>query len=225
MATGSVFAIRGNVMIRRFIPVLLGAMTALAAMQAQAQDMTPRQESENFVRRVLGSLPGDKPATACFVRTYDAAHLAAHPQQKVRQVLFLFRASEIQEDNFVSYTFITGFRVKGRAGRLDTSGSCGHARLEGEGPITHLNCGVDCDGGGVRVEVVEGNKSILMRMDNGVSVEPAATRMNPDEPPQRIGLPTGADDKVFRLDRVAIDQCTQLLPTRKDFLEFINEKS
>ncbi len=114
--SSSISQIRANMTIRRFIPVFLGAMTALAAMQAQAQDMTPRQESENFVRRVLGSMPGDKPATACFVRTYDAAHLAAHPQQKVRQVMFLFRASEMHDDNFVSYTFITGFRVKGRTG-------------------------------------------------------------------------------------------------------------
>jgi hypothetical protein len=212
-------------MIRRFIPILLGAVTGLLAMQAQAQDMTPRQESENFVRRVLGSMPGDKPATACFVRTYDAAHLAAHPQQKVRQVMFLFRASEMHEDNFVSYTFITGFRVKGRTARLDTSGSCGHARLEGEGPIKHLNCGVDCDGGGARVEVMEGNKSIRLRMDNALSVEPAATRMNTDDPPQRIALPVGPDDKVFRLDRVAIDQCAPLFPKKQDFLNFINEKS
>ncbi len=94
--------------IRGLIPVLLGAMTIASAMQAHAQGMTPRQESENFVRRVLGSMPGDKPATACFVRTYDAAHLAAHPQQKVRQVLFLFRVSEMQETISSVYTFVTG---------------------------------------------------------------------------------------------------------------------
>ena len=211
---------------RQFLAAcFLAALGGAASVSANAQEaMTPRQQNEAFLKRVVGALPGEKPVNGCFARTYDVAHLAAHPQQKVTQVVLLYHVQEISSDDYVSYQFVAGFRLRNKKEMYIADGSCGHSRAVEEGPITHLNCGVDCDGGGMKIEMVSGDNSLLARITDYVSVQPKSQAYKLDEPPAREGIRAGQDDRVFRLERVAIEQCATLFPAKKAFTEYLEAK-
>ncbi len=204
---------------------LLLASIGVAGASLQASAQTPAQENNEFVGRVLGAMPGDQAANACFVRTYDAAHLAQHPKQKVTSMMMLVHAAEINDDGGANYSFVIGLKQRGRKGLYDTAGSCSHVRADGEGPITHLRCGVDCDGGGVSVEMANDDKSIMVRINDYVSINKPGTNKSDDEDhAMREGLRPGLDDKAFRLDRVAVEQCGKMFDTPKEFREFLAAK-
>ena len=84
---------------------------------------------------------------ACFVPSYDAAHLAAHPKQKVSAMKLLVTAEKIPEDAKLNHAFDLGVKYRTRKGDFNSSGECGHvkiARRRQQG----ADCSVDCDGGG-----------------------------------------------------------------------------
>jgi hypothetical protein len=63
------------------LAVLSGLAIAALPRPAAAQVLTPADA--DFAKRMFaGTVPSPK-AYACFVRTYDAAHMAQHPLQKV----------------------------------------------------------------------------------------------------------------------------------------------
>ena len=55
---------------------------------------------------------------ACFVRRYDASHLAQHPKQKVSAMKLLVTAEDAPEDKTVNYSFRLGFKYRHRAGNF-----------------------------------------------------------------------------------------------------------
>jgi hypothetical protein len=55
------------------------------APYAYAQDAIDQNKADKFNKHVLTHPPGDK-AYACFMRRYDAEHLARHPKQKVAAI-------------------------------------------------------------------------------------------------------------------------------------------
>ena len=69
-----------------------------------------------------------------------------------------------------------------------------------------IGCGVDCDGGGISVEMVDADKSVLVRLESVGMWNDS----KPDD--ERINLDGGADDRTFRLDRVTLEQCKSLMP-------------
>lgn len=211
---------------RLFVRALVfGGLALAAGSSALAQDLKAGQENRAYSQRVLGELPGHNPVSACFVRRYDATHLAQHPKQKVTQMLLLLKAHEVVDDGGAGYAFVIGITQRGKKGLYDSGGSCGHVRAEGEGPVTHLRCGVDCDGGGVDIEMAKGDKSLLVRLESGISINRPGTNQDPDEGmEERETLIPGADDKVFRLDRVSIEECARLFPNKKAFREFLTSK-
>jgi hypothetical protein len=68
-----------------------------------------------------------------------------------------------------------------------------------------ISCVVDCDGGSVALDKMPPAGSLIVRLnDNGI-------RMFHDcDDEQGILVSAGADDKVFRLDKTAIDACKAL---------------
>ena len=70
---------------------------------------------------------------ACFVRRYDASHLAQHPKQKVSAMKLLVTAEDAPEDKTVNYSFRLGFKYRHRAGNFDSSGYCNHIVAENAG--------------------------------------------------------------------------------------------
>jgi hypothetical protein len=74
----------------------------------------------------------------------------------------------------------------------------------------HLGCAVDCDGGGISVELAHADKSTLIRLD---SIRIWQDNQASDED---FDLSGGADDRVFGLDRAKLDECRALVTDRKE---------
>jgi hypothetical protein len=197
---------------------MLATIALLAAPPAHSDDL--QQLDSDFAKRMFaGNAP--KPKTyACFVRRYDAAHLAQHPLQKVSVMKLLITAEKEPDDKVLEYSFRLGVNFRDRAGDFDSSGECGHAAaIRALNPDTDLpvttgidfNCSVDCDGGGIAVNLANSDASMIVKLDR-ITIWKGNS---PDENAKQ-GLQGGADDKVFRLDRTGLNECTPLVADRKE---------
>ena len=74
-----------------------------------------------------------------------------------------------------------------------------------------LGCGVDCDGGGLETAVSKDDKSAVIRLERVRIWQ----NNKPDDEAEH-SLTAGADDKVFRLDRVDNRECASLVTDRKE---------
>jgi hypothetical protein len=102
------------------------------------------------------------------------------------------------EDDTRGYSFRLGVRYRHRPGDFDSSGYCSHAVAEDAGHDIRLDCGVDCEGGGINVALSKNDKSAVIRLER-------ITIWQRNKPDDEAGdaLLAGADDKIFRLDRAA----------------------
>jgi hypothetical protein len=198
------------------VVAILAAATVMGAGTARADDAA---NAEAFAKRMFaGKAVSKDKSYACFARRYDAAHLRQHPQQKVTAMKLLVSAEIVPEDHALNYSFALGMKFRDRKGNFDTMGSCGHPTAEQESPDKLvLGCGVDCDGGGLQIEMANVDKSVIVRLDR-VAI------WNNDKPDdERDSLEAGADDKAFRLDRVGLDECKSLMP-KNDELAALEKK-
>ena len=198
--------------------LLIGAATAVTAAPVSADDQ--QQADAAFATRMFaGAVPKPK-AYACFVRRYDAAHLAAHALQKVSAMKLLITAEVVPEDKAFDYSFRLGVTFRDRPGDFDSSGDCGHAPTvkaldANEAAVPDgidFTCSVDCDGGGISVNLAHNDAALIVKPLQRIRIwkgkdfdEAAATALN-----------AGADDKIFRLDRVKPDECASLITDRKE---------
>ena len=197
---------------KRAALLLALTMATLLPQAAPAQDTNDKAEKAKeaaFDKRVFGGAIGNK-ASACFVRRYDAGHLAQHPKQKVSAMKLLVTAEDAPEDKTVNYSFRLGFKYRHRAGNFDSSGFCSHIVAENTGGEIRLGCGVDCEGGGIQVAMKD-DKSALIRLERIRIWE----RNKPDDDASN-DLVAGADDKIFRVDRTDLHECSELVTDRKE---------
>ncbi|MCA1426536.1 MULTISPECIES: hypothetical protein [unclassified Bradyrhizobium] len=196
--------------------VILAALTFAALTSVgRAEEVddireASKAEAETFNTRMYAKPPGDK-AYACFVRRYDADHLARHPKQKVAAMKLLVSAEYDKEDKELHHSFRLGFRYRHRSGDFDSSGSCNHAVFTRSGDGVRLGCGVDCDGGGIGVALSRDDRSAIVRLER-VRVW---QNNKPDDDAEH-SLTAGADDKIFRLDRADNRECASLVTDRKE---------
>ena len=108
---------------------------------------------------------GQKTSYACFVRAYDAEHLARHPKQKVAAMKVLVQAEYAPEDKITNYSFRLGVKYRNRPGDFDFSGSCNHVIAEDAANEIRYGCGVDCEGGGIDVALSKDDKSAVIRLE------------------------------------------------------------
>jgi hypothetical protein len=123
----------------------------------------------------------------------------------------LLTAERMPEDEALNYSFRLGVSFRHRPGDFDSSGDCGHVKAsESEQGKTQLGCSVDCEGGGITVELARDDKSTLVRLDS--------IRIWRNNKPDEDGFPLsgGADDRVFRLDRANLDKCRSLVTDRQE---------
>jgi hypothetical protein len=186
----------------RYIAIAAMALCAALAGGSDAH----AADADAFAKRMFaGDLASKGKTRACFVRHYDAAHLAKHPGQKVNAMRVLITAEFVPEDKAANYSFRMGVKFRDRKDAYDSGGDCGHpSAFETSADKMHIGCGVDCDGGGLSVELANGDKSVLVRIEN-VAI------WNADKPDAERDSLGGADDRVFRLDRVSIEQCRSLM--------------
>ncbi|UPK28721.1 hypothetical protein [Bradyrhizobium sp. 195] len=194
-----------------FAAFILAALTS-AAVAEEGDDIreASKAEAETFNTRMYSGAPGNE-AYACFVRRYDADHLARHPKQKVAAMKLLISAEVDKEDKELHNSFRLGFRYRHRSGDFDSSGSCNHAVFTRNGSEVRLGCGVDCEGGGIGVALSKDDKSAIVRLER-VRVW---QNNKPDDDAEQ-SLVAGADDKIFRLDRTDNSECASLVTDRKE---------
>jgi hypothetical protein len=115
------------------------------------------------------------------------------------------------EDNTRGYSFRLGVRYRHRPGDFDSSGYCSHAVAEDAGHDIRLDCGVDCEGGGINVALSKNDKSAVIRLER-------ITIWQRNKPDDEAGdaLLAGADDKIFRQDRADSQDCAALVADRKE---------
>jgi hypothetical protein len=212
-----------SIRVLRWIAVLTAAISAFAAAPALADEQ--QQHDTDFAKRMFaGNLPKPK-AYACFVRRYDAAHMAQHPLQKVSVMRLLVSTEKDPDFAVLQYAFRLGVNFRDRPGDFDSSGNCGHAPtiadpdnpdVPPEDRVTRpagidFECNVDCDGGGVSVTLAHSDNSVIIRLDH-IRIWKGST---PDA--QAAGaLQGGEDDKIFRLDRAGTSECASLVADRKE---------
>jgi hypothetical protein len=147
---------------------------------------------------------------ACFVRHYDASHLAQHPRQKVSAMKLLVTAENPPEEKTTNYSFRIGVQYRHRTGKFDSSGFCNHVVAEGKGDEIRYGCGVDCEGGGINVAMKD-DKSAIIRLERIVVWE-----RNKQDEDASDALLAGTDDKIFRVDRADLRECAELVTDRKE---------
>jgi len=140
------------------------AMLAAGVSGARAED---NAKLDQYAQRLFaGKIAAKGKSYACFTRRYDVAHLAKHPEQKVTVMRLLVSAETLPEDKQLNYSFQLAIEYRDRKGKFETSGSCGHpSALEQSRDKMHLGCGVDCDGGGISIEMANDDKSTLISID------------------------------------------------------------
>jgi hypothetical protein len=168
--------------------VLLAA-SSMAAAAASSSDLA-----------LFGKDPGNGKAYACYTRHYDAAHLAAHPKQNTREMT-LFVNSFVDSEMGRQYTLEIGVSFRKSKKLFQVSGGCG---LSDDGKNA-LNCGIDCDGGNIDVSVKDADSILVSIPDGARTWEPESG----EEPPPDAKF--GPDDKLFRLDRTALQDCLSLI--------------
>jgi hypothetical protein len=183
-------SMRRPILIALLIASIAGASLAqvVQAPYAYAQDAIDQNKADTFEVNMFTRPPGDK-AYACFMRRYDAEHLAQHPKQKVAAMKLLVAAEIPEGEQRLGYSFHVGVKFRHRAGDFESSGYCNHAIAEDDGYEIRFACGVDCDGGGINVALSKDDKSAIVRLErvriwNG---------KKPDEDDD-LWLTSGADD-------------------------------
>ena len=193
----------------KFTWIVAAVLSALGTGVCPAQESVDKAKAAAFDGRMFGR-PLSQKTYACFVRRYDASHLAQHPKQKVSAMKLLVTAEGASEDKVINYSFRLGFKYRHRAGNFDSSGFCNHVVAENSGGEIRLGCGVDCEGGGIGVAMKD-DRSALIRLTRIRIWE----RNKPDDDASK-DLVGGADDKIFRVDRADLHECSELVTDRKE---------
>lgn len=189
--------------------IVAAVASVMGAGACHAEDGVDKAKATAFDGRMFGG-PLSQKTYACFVRRYDASHLAQHPKQKVSAMKLLVTAEEAPEDKTVNYSFRLGFKYRHRAGNFDSSGFCSHVVAENSGGEIRLGCGVDCEGGGIGVAMKD-DRSALIRLERIRIWE-----RNKADDDASNDLVAGADDKIFRVDRAELRECAELVTDRKE---------
>lgn len=195
------------------VALVAGFVVLMRAASAQEEGKLDPAQDAAFTQRVYAAVPGKDKTYACFTRVYDPAHLAAHPKQKVGAMKLLVTSEQSEEDKtWQSFSFRLGLTYRTRRGAFDSSGNCGHASIGDDTKgQPRIHCSVDCDGGGMSFGLTPDNKSAMLYVER-VRI----WRDNAPDEEESKSLVGGADDKVFRLDRIRLEDCASLVEDRKE---------
>src|SRR3954470_20450365 len=147
----------------KFACIAAAIASIIGAHSCHAQAAVDKAKATAFDARMFGG-PLGKKTYACFVRHYDASHLAQHPKQKVSAMKLLVTAENPPEEKTINYSFRIGVQYRHRPGKFDSSGFCNHVLAEDKGNEIRYGCGVDCEGGGINVAMKD-DKSAIIRLE------------------------------------------------------------
>ncbi|MEO5756493.1 MAG: hypothetical protein ABIQ51_06520 [Mesorhizobium sp.] len=148
-------------------------------------------------------------ADACFGRVYDAAHLKAHPKQKVARIFFYYGhdpVSHPNEEPTLSDTSYTGFlttTVRGAKAPQWAGGWCNHESEDGKsGPI---HCGMDCDRTMASLKVDDKGRLVVSDVQSDLYLDAGSEEELGTAEYDRQAL--GKEDDNFRLDSMPAASC------------------
>jgi hypothetical protein len=191
----------------RQTPIFIAACLSLLASAAVAQ-ADEAAKINDFARRMFATRSFEQKTTACFVRTYDAAHLARHPKQTVSAMKMLISAEKLEGDTSLSYAFRLGTKFRDRKDDYASAMDCGYAYMsEVKREGVRVSCKEGCEGGGLEIALAPDSKAIIVKLDSiGVWLAD-----KPEDVDAQVPFNGGADDKVFRLERVDNELCKSLI--------------
>jgi hypothetical protein len=192
---------------------LLAALTVAIAGASVTTCAAGSPEDEAFQKKLFGrTLGAEQTIHTCFSRAYDPGYLAQHPQQNVRTMLLLVKGSSSSEG--LSYGVRIGVTFRKSGAHFETAGDCSsiHDSSDADKSGNAVHCGVDCDGGSMDVAIKDA-KSVLVSIPNGARIwRPGSDGDEPGNSRRRFGR----DDKVFRVDKVALNECLSLADDNKE---------
>lgn len=159
------------------------------------------------------AVPRREGASACFIRSYDGAHLKAHPRQVTQSVMLSLR----YEQRF--HTVRIALLQKGRSAPLYVVGGCGWSDKANLGvddkPLVaafkatsgldcHAYAGIDSDeeGGDFPIDFAADGKALTLYL-----VDETSAWSGPNQKKKTINMRLGSEDLIFRLDRVDAATC------------------
>ena len=157
-------------------------------------------------------LPAQSSNNACYVRSYDATYMSAHPRQRINAMKFLLGvqaydpkpANAEQPGDLFYYTFSMSVALRGDKWLLRSSGDCVASDT--------ISCVVDCncDGGSVVLDKLSLADSLIVRLnDDGI-------RMFHDFDEEKgVLVKSDADNKLFCLHKTANEACRALDESEK----------
>lgn len=195
-----------------FASVIAASLALAAPANAQDAPAVSTADKSEFNKRIYLTDPGKANAYACFMRTYDADHLARNPNQKVRAMTMLVKSDWSEEDRRVSHSFHLGLSYRGKRGPFQSAGECNHAKVEGVTGEIRFGCGVDCDGGGLGITMGKTDDAVRVSIER-VRIWPAGKVGEEDKSTEHAA---GKDDGLFRLERTALEDCAPLIDDKKE---------
>lgn len=147
---------------------------------------------------------------ACFGRVYDAAHLKAHPKQKVARIFFLYGHDPVSRPNEEpatnsdsSYNGFIATTVRGAKAPEWASGWCSHESEDGKtGPI---RCGMDCDRTMASLKLDDKGRLIVTDVSQDLYLDAGSEDELGEAEYDRQAL--GSEDDNFRLDPMPAATC------------------
>jgi hypothetical protein len=108
-----------------------------------------------------------------------------------------------------AYAYKVGVQFRNKPGNFDGGSACSHM-ADDDGKKISFSCDVECGGGGLEIAMSKDDKSAIVNLE----VIGVWDRKHPKK--DAVTLEGGADDKVFRLDRVDNAECADLLTHQKE---------
>ena len=176
--------------------------TLLAALAVAAVCAPGGARADDLYSKYFSGVNGGKP---CYARTYDAAHLKAHPKQTVRSIEVDFdqswREDEGGKNTAGDFQAGMSFMLKRSEERYGQELYC---KVAGD----HFDCYLDADGGTIRLTPA-GDGLKLQVTGGGGGTDQIAVEGSKDF--GEFGGP-GSDDRVFILPRADRKLCDAALP-------------
>lgn len=160
----------------KYLWIVATVASLVGANACHAQDGVDKARAAAFDGQMFDS-PLSQKTYACFVRRYDANHLARHPKQKVSAMKLLVTAEDAPEDKTVNYSFRLGFKYRHRVGNFDSSGYCNHIVAENTGGEIRLGCSIDCEGGGIDVAMKDDRRRVGQFSKAGIELAACGNSM------------------------------------------------
>jgi hypothetical protein len=199
----------------RSLPKILSLAIILAGCgAAQAAD------DANFAKTVFANPAPNAKSRACFVRRYDAQHMAQHPKQHVRDIMLLVGREKFEDEpGGLRWQFKLSAHFTDRKGRYESDGDCSTVAPDASGAATRLHCSVACDGGDMSMTPAADSPNATARF--------GSLRYWKAGSPESAGADDtigDGDDQLFQMERAELLDCAPLL-SKKERQQLLGRKT